>query len=72
MSQSTVLETPLARAREKGGRQLMSRWAHIVKIWIVRWLGRRELRSLDEGTLKDVGISRADVFREADKAFWRP
>jgi uncharacterized protein YjiS (DUF1127 family) len=57
---------------ERTCRHMLSRGAHIVKIWLARWHGRRELRALDDGTLQDVGISRADVVREADKPFWRP
>lgn len=33
---------------------------------------RRELLALDDRTLKDIGISRADAFREGSKPFWRP
>ncbi|THF64991.1 DUF1127 domain-containing protein [Pseudothauera nasutitermitis] len=32
---------------------------------------RRELRELDERLLRDVGISREQALREADKPFWR-
>jgi uncharacterized protein YjiS (DUF1127 family) len=72
MSRSSVLETPLAISCENTGRHMMSRWAQIVKIWLARWHGRRELRSLDDEQLKDVGISCGDVLWEAGKPFWRP
>jgi uncharacterized protein YjiS (DUF1127 family) len=26
----------------------------------------------DDYLLKDIGVSRAEAFREADKPFWRP
>ncbi len=39
--------------------------------WQERADGRRELLSLDERMLHDIGISRADAVREADKPFWR-
>ena len=32
---------------------------------------RRTLETLDDGMLRDLGLSRADVMREADKPFWR-
>lgn len=32
--------------------------------------GRRELMTLDERTLKDIGISRADAEREAGRRLW--
>jgi len=31
---------------------------------------RRQLLALDERALKDIGISRADAFREANRDFW--
>lgn len=39
--------------------------------WQQRADGRRTLLSLDARTLSDIGISRADAVREADKPFWR-
>ena len=32
---------------------------------------RRELLALDDRMLKDIGLSRADAFREGSKPFWR-
>ena len=32
---------------------------------------RRALETLDDGMLRDLGLSRSDVMREADKPFWR-
>ncbi|MFQ5994460.1 MAG: DUF1127 domain-containing protein [Acidiferrobacterales bacterium] len=40
--------------------------------WQERARQRHALRELDDHLLKDVGISRADVEREAGKPFWRP
>jgi len=39
--------------------------------WIERARQRRMLASLDERMLKDIGLSRLDVSREVDKAFWQ-
>ena len=36
-----------------------------------RWMQRQNLAELDERMLRDIGISRADVDREAAKPFWR-
>ena len=33
---------------------------------------RRELLALDERMLKDIGITRAEAEREADRPFWDP
>lgn len=39
-------------------------------IWQERAAQRRALRELNDHMLKDIGLSRADAFREADKPFW--
>jgi len=41
-------------------------------LWQTRIEERRHLRTLDPRTLNDVGLSRADVEREASKPFWIP
>ena len=39
--------------------------------WYDRWHQRRQLESLPQHMLNDLGLSRADVYREASKPFWR-
>jgi len=39
--------------------------------WLERDCQRRALLKLDERMLRDIGLSRADVEREAEKPFWR-
>ncbi len=41
-------------------------------IWHERLRMRHELAQLDERMLRDIGIARADIWRELDKPFWRP
>jgi len=36
-----------------------------------RWRSRRHLAELDDRTLKDIGITRADAEYELNKPFWR-
>jgi uncharacterized protein YjiS (DUF1127 family) len=53
---------------------LSNRIAHglaTLGIWYERSRQRRALWALDDHMLKDIGISRADVFRETRKPFWR-
>ena len=38
--------------------------------WFQRARERRALHTLDEGMLKDIGVTRADVEFEAHKHFW--
>jgi len=40
--------------------------------WSDRHAQRRALRELPEEMLKDIGLSRADAYRESSKPFWRP
>ncbi|WP_084332571.1 DUF1127 domain-containing protein [Marinobacterium jannaschii] len=42
-----------------------------VKHWLRNYQSRRQLTRLDSHMLKDIGISRADALREAEKPFWR-
>jgi uncharacterized protein YjiS (DUF1127 family) len=43
---------------------------------LARWLdaarSRRTLEELDEHLLRDIGLTRAEARREADKFFWQP
>ena len=40
-------------------------------VWEERARQRRQLLRLDDHLLKDMGMSRADAYREAHKPFWR-
>jgi len=40
--------------------------------WRQRRRERAEIRRLDDRDLRDIGITRIDAMREADKSFWRP
>jgi uncharacterized protein YjiS (DUF1127 family) len=39
--------------------------------WHERARQRRHLQSLSDHMLRDIGLTRADVFAEASKPFWR-
>ena len=49
----------------------LRRIAEIVAQWHERTRSRSQLLRLDDAQLKDIGISMADVDREAMKPFWR-
>jgi uncharacterized protein YjiS (DUF1127 family) len=68
---SSVLKLRAATSCEKTARPVLSRLFHSAELWLLRRQGRRELGSLDDGQLKDVGISREALLREAHKPFWR-
>jgi uncharacterized protein YjiS (DUF1127 family) len=40
-------------------------------LWQERARQRHHLRELDDRMLRDLGLSRADIEREATKPFWR-
>ena len=42
-----------------------------MQTWLDRARQRRALQELNDHVLKDIGISRCDVFRESSKFFWR-
>ena len=44
----------------------------LLLLWHQRARDRRQLESLSDHMLRDIGLSRADVFAEASKPFWRP
>jgi len=45
--------------------------AQTLMVWQDRAQQRRHLASLDDRLLRDMGLSRADVEREARQPFWR-
>lgn len=51
--------------------QLVLLWKTL-ELWQERSRQRRQLLELDDRLLKDIGVSRADVEREACKPFWKP
>lgn len=42
-----------------------------LRTWRMRARQRRELRELDDATLRDVGLSRSQADFFADREFWR-
>ena len=62
---------PAAVRIRTGFAGFLRRAAGTLTRWQQRADGRRALLSLDARTLSDIGISRADAVREADKPFWR-
>ena len=52
-------------------RRVVTDAVDLVLTWQARARSRRELASMDEHTLKDIGVTRLDVVMEVDKPFWR-
>jgi uncharacterized protein YjiS (DUF1127 family) len=64
-----------ARAAPLSGRARISAWPQLLFNLILDWQDRSRQRYLlqtyDDHMLRDIGLSRADVAREAGKPFWR-
>ena len=79
---STIqLTTARATRRSDASSRARPRWSwarglrqavDLLLIWQKRARDRRQLQSLSDNMLRDIGLTRADVFAEAAKPFWRP
>ena len=52
-------------------RERLARFAGRLLHWHERADQRRDLAGLDDRLLKDIGLSRADAYRESAKWFWQ-
>jgi uncharacterized protein YjiS (DUF1127 family) len=62
---------PVARAPASKGGGLFGRVAAILRQWRRRARERSQLARLDERTLADIGLSRAQAEFIVNKPFWR-
>lgn len=69
----TTLSSGLRPTIGFGGtvRWVVTRTIGLVLTWQQRARERRQLASMDEFGLKDIGLTRVDVQRESDKPFWQ-
>ena len=77
----SILSLPDARVsiRRSGREQRAAGWAVAARRTVTRWIRhsrqRRALREIAESNdfhlLKDIGVSREEALREAEKPFWR-
>lgn len=52
---------------------ISEKWTNLIAIlneWQVRRRTRAHLASLDDRILRDIGLSRYDAHKEAEKPFW--
>ena len=61
----------LARRRVGDLALWLRRAADLLLIWHERARQRRQLTSLNDRMLRDLGLTRADVMAESSKPFWR-
>jgi len=62
---------PTRRASASSFESLAAFLLRHILTWRERIRQRRALAMADDWLLKDMGVSRADVMRECDKAFWQ-
>ena len=66
------LERFLSTARDTVDRKLLwTSFLRMLDFWIERARTRRRLLTLDDRMLRDIGVSRADAWREGSKPFWK-
>jgi uncharacterized protein YjiS (DUF1127 family) len=75
-SSRTLVHFPggYARVQQDSPPTSVVSWTGTVRIWSARRrerLALRELAELDDHFLKDIGVSRGKVLREAAKQFWQ-
>jgi uncharacterized protein YjiS (DUF1127 family) len=69
MSQSFVLQPYPARSGARSGLPVPSGWLRAISRWLARRQGWQDLNLLDDRMLKDVGITREQVVRNARPPF---
>jgi uncharacterized protein YjiS (DUF1127 family) len=60
-----------APRRERRAGPIATLLLDLLSSWLRRARERRALQGLDDGMLKDIGLTRADIEFEVHKRFWR-
>ncbi len=79
ISLNTALDRGTRAAAQTARLRSSHRWLHevlnrgfaLLREWRRRARNRAELAMLDERMLRDIGVTRADVWFEASKPFWK-
>jgi uncharacterized protein YjiS (DUF1127 family) len=50
----------------------LANFGHGFTVWLRRGFERNELRNLGDRDLQDIGVSRREPRKDADKPFWMP
>ena len=68
---SLIPRSSLAHSVAAGLAPALQRAVEAPVDWIARMRDRRQLASLSDSMLKDIGVSRADAEHEIEKHFWQ-
>lgn len=66
-----TLCSPSIRYVPRPRRPVLSRLIELLLFWSERAAQRHRLAQLDDRLLRDIGVSRADAYRESSKWFWQ-
>lgn len=58
--------------RARGGGSRLTRFLGLLETWHERSHQRRELLAMPDYLLKDMGVTREELYEEVRKPFWRP
>ncbi|PAU51226.1 hypothetical protein BZL41_27715 [Pseudomonas sp. PIC25] len=64
-----AIASTFPQARHGFGLLLASAWNRLQR-WRVLARQRRQLAALSDDALKDIGLTRADVYQESERPFW--
>jgi uncharacterized protein YjiS (DUF1127 family) len=67
--QWSALRSP--RTPAAGPTRDLAKWLSAASRWLEWTRSRQSLDELDDHLLKDIGLTRSDARREADKSFWQ-
>lgn len=68
---SLIPRSGLAHTFAAGLAPVLTRAVEAPVDWVARMRDRRQLASLSDAMLKDIGVSRADAEHEVGKHFWQ-
>ncbi|MBU3056056.1 DUF1127 domain-containing protein [Pseudomonas indica] len=64
-----AIASTFPQARHGFGRLLATAWKRLQR-WLALAEQRRQLAALSDEALKDIGLSRADIYQESERPFW--
>lgn len=66
-----IIATHASHATHSHGENLVRRAARTLLVWQERVRSRRTMAYMDDHTLTDIGMTRADIDAEVAKHFWK-
>lgn len=70
MSTFTTFRTDISTEMSNSGGSMLLRFVSMIEDALERRRSRLALMELTEDQLKDIGVSRCEAYREANRPFW--